>query len=228
MTHKRIIGTRAEVWHGTAKKTSGGLTKNSLMMNKNGRIVSRAKHSTAKKEMRLVKYGYTAKKGKFGYVKVGSKKHRKGSKKMHGGLNPAPLNSPDMIPNLRPQVFSPLDMALGASTGGRRRKSMGMRGGMVYGSSLAPADVNAGDISGMMPMNGMPMNGMMGSGIDGQGVTNYGMGSTDVQLAAGQAGGKRRRHRKKSMYGGTTSRNYMGQGTAVQQGSPLNQALNAV
>jgi hypothetical protein len=41
-------------------------------MNKWGRIVSKKKHATAKKEMRLKKYGYTAKKGKFGYVKIKS------------------------------------------------------------------------------------------------------------------------------------------------------------
>ena len=42
MTHQQTIGTRAQVWHGTAKKTSGGLTKAALMMNKHGRIVSRS------------------------------------------------------------------------------------------------------------------------------------------------------------------------------------------
>jgi hypothetical protein len=123
MSHKRIIGTRAEVWHGTAKKTSGGLTKQALMMNKHGRIVSKAKYHTAKKEMRLVKHGYTAKKGQFGFVKVGSKKHRKGSKKMRGGyggdINPASVNSPYMMKMVVPQQFSPLDRAL---VGGKRRK----------------------------------------------------------------------------------------------------------
>ena len=39
-------------------------------MNKRGRIVSAKKFQTAKKEMRLVKHGYGAKKGKFGYVKL--------------------------------------------------------------------------------------------------------------------------------------------------------------
>ena len=33
----------------------------------------------------------------------------------------------------------------------------------------------------------------MGSGIDGQGLTNYGNSSVDVQLAAGMAGGRRKR-----------------------------------
>ena len=47
-TYEILIGTRAQVWHGTAYKTTGGLTKNDLMQNKAGRIVSRAKHNTAK------------------------------------------------------------------------------------------------------------------------------------------------------------------------------------
>ena len=69
-TYEILVGTRAQVWHGTAHKTSGGLTKKDLMQNKAGRIVSKAKHSTAKKEMRLVKAGYGTKKGQFGYVKL--------------------------------------------------------------------------------------------------------------------------------------------------------------
>ena len=68
-----LIGTRAQVWHGTAFKTSGGLSKTALFQNKAGRIVSRKKHASAKKEKRLVKAGYGTKKGKFGYVKIGNK-----------------------------------------------------------------------------------------------------------------------------------------------------------
>jgi hypothetical protein len=173
--------------------------------------------------MRLVKHGFSAKKGKFGYVKVGTKKHHKGSKKMRAGsgmgeVNPASVNSPDMIKMVVPQHLTPLDRALLGSTGGKRRKSM--KGGVVYGSGLSPADVSAGNITGYSNPS------YMGMGIDGQGITNYGMSSNDVQLAAGQAGGKRRKHRK--MWGGTTSRNLMGYGTDVPMGSPLNAALNAV
>lgn len=62
-------GSRAQVWHGTALKTSGGLKKSDLLMNKNGRIVSKKKHDTAKKEKRLEKAGYKTEKGKFGFVK---------------------------------------------------------------------------------------------------------------------------------------------------------------
>ena len=81
---KELFGSRQQVMNGTAYKTAGELTKSHLMMNKWGRIVSRKKHATAKKEKRLVKHGYTAKKGKFGYVKIGSKKNRKSRKKRGG------------------------------------------------------------------------------------------------------------------------------------------------
>jgi hypothetical protein len=89
MTFEKATGTRAQVWHGTAKHTSGGLTKPALMMNKHGRIVSRKKHNTAKKENRLVKAGFITKKGHFGFIKNGKsmkKGRRKGSRKMRGGM----------------------------------------------------------------------------------------------------------------------------------------------
>ena len=76
----------AKVWHGTLKKTPGGLTKSDLMKNKWGRIVSLKKHKTAKKEKRLEKAGYFAKKGSFGVVKRGTKKRRRGkSSRKRGG-----------------------------------------------------------------------------------------------------------------------------------------------
>jgi hypothetical protein len=60
------VGTKAQVYHGTAKHTSGGLKKHDLMKTKKGRIVSRKKHAAGKKALRrLVKAGYKAKKGTF-------------------------------------------------------------------------------------------------------------------------------------------------------------------
>ena len=79
-----LIGSRAQVWHNTAYKTKGNLKRDNLMMNKHGRIVSKKKHNTAKREKRLIKAGYFTKKGKFGYIKKGSRssspKRRKGRK----------------------------------------------------------------------------------------------------------------------------------------------------
>jgi hypothetical protein len=102
-----LIGTRAQVWHGTAFKTSGGLTKGDLLQNKAGRIVSKAKYMTAKKEKRLVKAGYGTRKGKFGFVMLNGKKSRSmsrsrsksmsrsKSRKMRGGDNMLPLSPTD-------------------------------------------------------------------------------------------------------------------------------------
>ena len=83
---QKLIGTRAEVMHGTAYKTSAGkikgkggdaLTKTHLKYNKHGRIVSRAKSAKKGKLLaQLRKAGYTTKKGSFGAVKVGSNKRR--------------------------------------------------------------------------------------------------------------------------------------------------------
>jgi DVNP family len=60
------VGSAAQVFHGTAKHTSGGLTKKDLMKTKKGRVVSKKKHAAGKKAiMRLRKLGYVAKKGTF-------------------------------------------------------------------------------------------------------------------------------------------------------------------
>jgi hypothetical protein len=144
MTFEQTTGTRAQVWHGTAKKTSGGLTKSALMMNKHGRIVSRKKHNTAKREKRLVKAGFLTKKGHFGFIKKGSRRHR--SRKMRGGdlaggeddssddeemMTGGTGSAPSIV------MGSPLDRALQAG-GRRRRGSRRMRGGMTYGGPLSP------------------------------------------------------------------------------------------
>jgi hypothetical protein len=65
-TYPQYIGTRAQVWHGTAYKTRSNLTKRDFLYNsKRGRIVSLRKHNIAKRQKRLVKAGYTTKKGVF-------------------------------------------------------------------------------------------------------------------------------------------------------------------
>jgi hypothetical protein len=63
--HKMAVGSKIQVWHGTAAHTSGGLKKKDLMRHK-GRIVSRKKHAAGKKALKnLIKAGYKAKKGTF-------------------------------------------------------------------------------------------------------------------------------------------------------------------
>ena len=66
MPLKQTTGSRAQVMHGTAKKTSGGLTKKQLKYNKQGKIVSKKASALAKKNNRLVKAGYITRKGEFG------------------------------------------------------------------------------------------------------------------------------------------------------------------
>lgn len=74
--YKTLMGSREKVWNGTVHKTTGGLTRKDLVMNKWGRIVSANKYKTAKKEMRLQKHGFFAEKGKFGAV----------TRKVRGGI----------------------------------------------------------------------------------------------------------------------------------------------
>lgn len=79
-TRKRIIGSRAEVWHGVCEKTVSGLKKKDLMKHK-GRIISRKKHTAGKKAIKhLRSLGYIAKKGTFKLFRksmVDGRKHRK-------------------------------------------------------------------------------------------------------------------------------------------------------
>jgi len=76
-----LFGSRTQVMNGTAYKTAGELTKGDLVMNKWGRIVSRKKHVTAKREKRLEKAGYFSRKGHFGYVRKTVKNRSRKSRK---------------------------------------------------------------------------------------------------------------------------------------------------
>ena len=86
--YKSLVGTRAEVMHGTAFKTGYGkvksdggnsLTKINLKYNKNGRIVSKTKSAKGPALLKQLRdAGYTTQKGKFGAVKTA--KHGRKSK----------------------------------------------------------------------------------------------------------------------------------------------------
>ena len=163
------IGSRRQVWNGTAKKTSGGLTKSDLIMS-HGRIVSKSKHVSAKKEMRLLKYGYGTKKGKFGFVKINSKKHRR---KMRGGHSSIS------------QSLSPFGIDGQGVTDYDSLGSIGVQeaAGMAGGSGM----------KSMSPFGSSKWTG------DSSGLTDFNkLGSTGVQLRAGMTGGKRRRTRSRS------------------------------
>jgi hypothetical protein len=77
------VGSKAQVWHGTAERTSGGLTKNDLIQNKHGRIVSKKKSLQGKKAIKhLINAGYKAEKGKFvAFKKRNASKSKSKSKK---------------------------------------------------------------------------------------------------------------------------------------------------
>jgi hypothetical protein len=63
---KPAVGSKAQVWHGTADHTSGGLKRKDLMKTRAGRIVSKRKHTAGLKAIKkLKKLGYVAKKGTF-------------------------------------------------------------------------------------------------------------------------------------------------------------------
>jgi hypothetical protein len=75
------VGSKAQVFHGTAKHTSGGLTKSDLVKNKHGRIVSRRKMLAGRKALKyLTRKGYKAKKGTFRLFN----KHRRTTKRQQG------------------------------------------------------------------------------------------------------------------------------------------------
>ena len=80
----QTTGSRAQVWHGTAKKTSGGLTKKDLFQDKYGNIKSRKASAKAKRNKNLKKAGWTVKKGQFGAVRVEDAKKKSGTKKRTG------------------------------------------------------------------------------------------------------------------------------------------------
>jgi hypothetical protein len=94
-THKRTIGSKAEVWHGSCVKTSGGLKKKDLMHHR-GRIISRKKHEQGKKAIkRLFALGYKPTKGTFKIMRKSmahktAKKHGKRHTRRRGGAAGVP------------------------------------------------------------------------------------------------------------------------------------------
>lgn len=73
----KTVGSRSEVMHGTALRTSGNLRKRDLKYNKHGRIVSKKRSLRAKREKRLEKAGYFTQKGVFGSERRETKSKKK-------------------------------------------------------------------------------------------------------------------------------------------------------
>ena len=187
--YSMLVGSRAQVVHGTAYKTSGGLKKSDLLQNKNGRIVSKKKHSSAKKDNRLVKAGYKTKKGHFGAIKNNSSK----SKKMRGGMinTVSPFN-PASLANNGASLFNPAQANTSGSSpnlfqGGQSK----MRGGIINTQS---------------PFNPAPL------GNDGGSFFNPAPANTSGSSPNLFQGGKRR----KSKRGGQTSMRTRSGGQAMK------------
>jgi hypothetical protein len=74
-------GTKAQVFHGTARRTPGGLTKKDLMKH-HGRIISRKKHALGKIAVkRLFALGFKPKKGKFTLMRKSMAKSKSKTRK---------------------------------------------------------------------------------------------------------------------------------------------------
>ena len=82
--YKKLVGSRAEVWHRTAYKTTygrDGLTRDDLVYNKRNRIVSKKKHIRERNRKQLKKLGFDTVKGKFGMVRRNVTHRNKNKKK---------------------------------------------------------------------------------------------------------------------------------------------------
>ena len=97
----KTIGSRAQVFHSVALKTSGGLKKSDLMMKK-GRIISRRKSAAGKKAIKHLRaLGFIAKKGTFKLFRKGdaqksrkaSSKKRRSTRRRGGYADAAPANA---------------------------------------------------------------------------------------------------------------------------------------
>lgn len=95
MTDKiKAVGSKAEVFHGTARHTSGGLVRAGLVLNKHGRIVSRKKQALGRKSIKkLFAMGFKPQKGRFTIMRrsMAAKKGKRGTKKRGGATEGADL-----------------------------------------------------------------------------------------------------------------------------------------
>ena len=80
------VGSKAQVFHGTAERTAGGLKQADLMQTAAGRIVSKKAHAAGLKAIqRLRNAGFVAKKGEFKLFKKADAKPK--SKKPMSAAN---------------------------------------------------------------------------------------------------------------------------------------------
>jgi len=195
-TYPKLVGSRAQVWHGNAYKTTGDLTKLHLFKNKSGRVVSRKKHKTASKEKRLVKHGYGARKGKFGAVRLGTNRRRR---KRRGGMSAL---SPASVSGMGNNSMSTDDLQLeaGMSGGRRRRRRSSKRRSSKRRSSKRRKGGRKSRRSRKRSSRGGKrrrrrrrggMSALNPSSVSG--MADNSMSTDDLQLEAGMSGGRRRR-----------------------------------
>jgi hypothetical protein len=129
----KTVGSKAEVFHGTAKHTSGLLYKKDLVKTRKGRIVSKKKQAAGKKAIkRLFALGYKPQKGRFSLMRKGM---AKGTTKS-------------------------MAKAKGTAKGKKSKRSTRKRGG--YNGSVTPfEDMSGNPPSGSMPP--APTSGFMGN-----------------------------------------------------------------
>ena len=199
-SYDMLIGTRAQVWHGTAYKTSGGLTKTHLLQNKNGRIVSRSKHSQAKKDNRLVKSGYGTKKGTFGFVKLSKGKSKR------GGAGPMGSNSSSSgsTPNTNMMKAAAASHLMNNNSGSRSNSSSNSGIGSKRGGAGPMNSNNAsssGSNSNMMKMAAASKMNGNSSGSDSN-MMKMAAASKMNGNSSGPTKGGRRRKTTRKMRGG--------------------------
>ena len=81
MDFKMRVGSRRQVWNGTAKETPGGLKKKDIFKDKYGRLKSRRASKKAKRNQNLKRAGWVVQKGKFGAVRKSEVTKKTKSKK---------------------------------------------------------------------------------------------------------------------------------------------------
>jgi len=147
VSYKLLSGSRAQVWHGTAYKTTGGLIKEDLVKNKHGEIVSKKKHMQETKDSNLIKHGYGYKTdGTFGYEKIKStiKKKTKTRQTPIGKSNDIPQQGGYHIPGHETSALARQSSQFGGfhhnKTVGRSRNSYSMGGDPYDGEGEVDED----------------------------------------------------------------------------------------
>jgi hypothetical protein len=151
MVFKQKTGSRAQVMHGTAKMTGGGLKKKDLKYNKHGKIVSKKLSAIAKREKRLEKAGWTTIEGQFGAMQI--RGAGRGRKKSAKAPSPAPGPTRGLPPGFTPgRSVQPEATAQAQGQGAMR----GLPPGFTPGRSVQAEATAKAQAQGQGAMRGAP------------------------------------------------------------------------